>query len=271
VTSDQGKPGPPGDPPELTRREHDVLVALCRPALEGDLFTEPASVRQIAAALVVTEAAVKQHLGNLYYKFGIGETGERRRVTLAKEAFRRGAISADELGAASARLAGRGGDSLQAGTQAFARRDWDAAVELLTAADLAGGLAAEDLERLAEAALWANRHEESFRANQRAHQEYIREGSRRRAAFVGLMLVIHYAVRLELAAAKGWLGKASRILEAEPEGPEHGYLALVEAMFAETTADWDAVHQRGLEMHEIGCRYEDADLQALGLAFRGLY
>jgi hypothetical protein len=270
VTSDQGKPGPPGDPPELTRREHDVLVALCRPALEGDLFTEPASVRQIAAALVVTEAAVKQHLGNLYYKFGIGETGERRRVTLAKEAFRRGAISADELGAASARLAGRGGDSLQAGTQAFARRDWDAAVELLTAADLAGGLAAEDLERLAEAALWANRHEESFRANQRAHQEYIREGSRRRAAFVGLMLVIHYAVRLELAAAKGWLGKASRILEAEPEGPEHGYLALVEAMFAETTADWDAVHERGLEMHEIGCRYEDADLQALGLAFQGL-
>ena len=84
------------------------------------------------------------------------------------------------------------------------------------------------------------------------------------------MLVIHYAVRLELAAAKGWLGKASRILEAEPEGPEHGYLALVEAMFAETTADWDVVHGSGVEMHEIGCRYEDADLQALGLAFQGL-
>ena len=270
MTSEQVKQGPPGDPPELTRREHDVLVALCRPALEGDLFTEPASVRQIAEALVVTDAAVKQHLGNLYYKFEIGETGERRRVTLAKEAFRRGAISADELGAESARLAALGGDSLRAGTEAFARRDWDTAVELLTAADLAGGLAAEDLERLAEAALWANRHEESFAASQRAHQEYIREGSRRRAAFVGLMLVIHYAVRLELAAAKGWLGKASRILEAEPEGPEHGYLALVEAMFAETTADWDTVHGRGLEMHEIGCRYEDADLQALGLTFQGL-
>ena len=49
-----------------------MLVALCRPALDGDLFTEPASVREIAAALVVTDAAVKQHLGNLYYKFGIG-------------------------------------------------------------------------------------------------------------------------------------------------------------------------------------------------------
>src|SRR5262245_48691983 len=165
--------GGPVDPPELTRRERDVLVALCRPALDGDLFTEPASVRDIAAALVVTEAAVKQHLGNLYYKFGIGETGERRRVMLAGEAFRRGAITSDELSAESARLAARAGDSLRAGNDAFARRDWDTAVELLTAADSGGGLGAEDLERLAEAALWANRHEESFAANQRAYQEHI--------------------------------------------------------------------------------------------------
>ena len=74
------RPGHP-DPPELTRRERDVLAALCRPALESDVFTEPASVRQIAEALVVTEAAVKQHLMHLYDKFGIRETGERRRLS----------------------------------------------------------------------------------------------------------------------------------------------------------------------------------------------
>src|SRR5919197_406907 len=79
-------------PPELTRRERDVLVALCRPALGGDVFTEPASVREIAAALVVTEAAVKQHLLHLYDKFGIADTGERRRVRLAREAIRRRAV-----------------------------------------------------------------------------------------------------------------------------------------------------------------------------------
>jgi hypothetical protein len=270
VTPDQVNQGPSGDPPELTRREHDVLVALCRPALEGELFTEPASVREIAAALVVTEAAVKQHLGNLYYKFGIAETGERRRVTLAREAFRRGAITTDELGGASARLAARAGDSLRVGKEAFARRDWDTAVELLSAADSEGGLGAEDLERLAEAALWAQRHQESFSANQRAYQEHIREERPRRAAFVALMLVIHYAVRLELAAAEGWFGKARRLLEAEAEGPEHGYRALVSALFAEARGEWDSVHGSGLEMHEIGCRHDDADLQALGLTFQGL-
>jgi pSer/pThr/pTyr-binding forkhead associated (FHA) protein len=86
--------------PEVTRREHDVLVALCRPAKTPDLFTEPASVREIAEALFITEAAVKQHLGHLFEKFDIGE-GERRRSRLANEAFRRGSISRLDLDPAS--------------------------------------------------------------------------------------------------------------------------------------------------------------------------
>jgi DNA-binding CsgD family transcriptional regulator len=79
--------------PELTRREREVLVVLCRTVLGGAAFTEPASIREIADALVVTEAAVKQHLAHLYDKFGIHEGGERRRVRLANEALRRGAVT----------------------------------------------------------------------------------------------------------------------------------------------------------------------------------
>jgi predicted component of type VI protein secretion system len=84
-------------PPELTRRERDVLVALCRPVLSADLFTEPASIRAIAQQLVVTEAAVKQHLLRLYDKFRVYEPGERRRVRLANEAIRRGAVTLADL------------------------------------------------------------------------------------------------------------------------------------------------------------------------------
>jgi len=89
-------------PPDLTRRERDVLVSLCRPVLSADLFTEPASIRQIAEALVVTEAAVKQHLLRLYDKFGVYEAGERRRVRLANEAIRRGAVTLADLREAGA-------------------------------------------------------------------------------------------------------------------------------------------------------------------------
>ena len=70
--------------PELTRRELDVLTSLCRPALSDEAFVAPATAREIAADLVVTEAAVKQHLLRLYQKFRIPE-GTNRRVRLANE------------------------------------------------------------------------------------------------------------------------------------------------------------------------------------------
>ncbi len=70
--------------PELTRRELDVIASLCRPALSDDAFVTPATAREIAADLVVTEAAVKQHLLRLYAKLKIPE-GLNRRIRLANE------------------------------------------------------------------------------------------------------------------------------------------------------------------------------------------
>ena len=84
-------------PPDLTPRERDVLVALCRPLLARDMFTEPASTRAIADELVITQAAVKQHLANLYDKFGVGAGEAHRRARLANDALRRGAVSLTEL------------------------------------------------------------------------------------------------------------------------------------------------------------------------------
>lgn len=83
-------------PPRLTRRELDVLVTLCRPLVSDDPFPEPASVRRMAGELVVTEAAVKQHLQNLYDKFAVPAQGDRR-VRLANEALRRGAVTLAQL------------------------------------------------------------------------------------------------------------------------------------------------------------------------------
>ncbi|HEY3904946.1 MAG TPA: FHA domain-containing protein [Streptosporangiaceae bacterium] len=70
--------------PELTRRELDVIASLCRPAMFDDAFVTPATAREIAADLVVTEAAVKQHLLRLYSKLRIAE-GQNRRIRLANE------------------------------------------------------------------------------------------------------------------------------------------------------------------------------------------
>ena len=77
--------------PELTRRELDVLISLCRPALSEDAFITPATPREIAGDLVVTEAAVKQHLLRLYAKFRVPE-GTNRRARLANEVIALGLV-----------------------------------------------------------------------------------------------------------------------------------------------------------------------------------
>lgn len=85
-------------PPSLTRREHEVLVELCRPIAEAEAaFGRPATVAEIAARLYIGQATVKFHLENLFTKFGLLETGHERRLALANEALRRGAVSFSEL------------------------------------------------------------------------------------------------------------------------------------------------------------------------------
>jgi hypothetical protein len=80
--------------PELTRRELDVIASLCRPAMSDDAFVAPATAREIAADLVVTEAAVKQHLLRLYAKLRIPE-GQNRRIRLANEVIALGLAKAE--------------------------------------------------------------------------------------------------------------------------------------------------------------------------------
>ena len=98
-----GQPSAGGNPteavaerPPITAREHDVLVALCRPRASGDIFTEPATVREMAAALTVSENAVKLHLANLAAKFGV-VGAERRRSRLANAALDAGAVTLADL------------------------------------------------------------------------------------------------------------------------------------------------------------------------------
>ena len=73
-----------------------MLVALCGPLANGDIFTEPATVREIAAELSVSENAIKLHLANLVTKFGIPGP-ERRRSRLANAALDAGVVTLADL------------------------------------------------------------------------------------------------------------------------------------------------------------------------------
>ena len=73
---------------------------------------------------------------------------------------------------------------LEAGRDAVRRRDWDAAYPLLQEADTSSQLAPEDLELLAEAALWGGLFSEYMDATERAYKGYVAAGSLARAAYI---------------------------------------------------------------------------------------
>lgn len=87
----------PGPVPKLTPRQRTVLVELCRPALNGSVLDDPAGVPELAAALFVSESAIKKQLSRMYDVFDFHEP-QRNRRHLAAEVIRRGVVSRRDLG-----------------------------------------------------------------------------------------------------------------------------------------------------------------------------
>lgn len=86
--------------PELTNRQRDVLIALCRPFGEGDEFASPATNSQIAGEVFLSVDAVKGHLRTLFERFEVGDLPQnQKRIRLAELALRSGAVSIRDLSA----------------------------------------------------------------------------------------------------------------------------------------------------------------------------
>ena len=119
--------------------------------------------------------------------------------------------------------------ALAAGRRAYERRAWGEAFESLSAADAAGALALEDLERLGIAAWLTGRPEESVAVGARAHLEAIRDGNAELGIRVAVSLGMALMERNEMAQAGGWLARAERLIEETGyDGPERGRLLIPE-------------------------------------------
>ena len=83
-------------PPELSRKQTEVLRELCRPQAR-DPRSPCATTKDVAARMFVGEAAVKAHLSALYLKFEIPEVGQNRRALLAKKAWDSGSVRSTDF------------------------------------------------------------------------------------------------------------------------------------------------------------------------------
>jgi DNA-binding SARP family transcriptional activator len=158
---------------------------------------------------------------------------------------------------------------LPAARAALAAHDWQRAYELLSAADRAAPLGAEDLDGLAEAAYWLGRYREALPARQRAHHAYLQAGDQRRAAVAAVVLAIQHSSLRQFAVASGWFQRAQRLLAAEPDCAEHGYLSWGATLVELRMNDHEKCLAAARSTYEMGVRHRVAELQAIGMVFQG--
>jgi tetratricopeptide (TPR) repeat protein len=160
---------------------------------------------------------------------------------------------------------------VEAGRAALSRGAWEEARESFEAA-IRDGETAAALEGLSWAAWWLNNADAVFATRELAFRRYRAEGELRGAARMALWLSAdHLEFRGEAAVANGWRERARRLLGDLEEGPEHGWLALLEGSLAlEVNNDPAAGKELGARAAALGERLGLIDLQMLGLAVEGL-
>jgi DNA-binding CsgD family transcriptional regulator len=152
---------------------------------------------------------------------------------------------------------------------AVARAAWPEAYDELRALDPTT-LTPEDIEGLADAAWWICKMDESITTRQKCYASYAAAGDRARSGFVAVRLCIEHFLRGEPSVGAGWLSRAREDLRDEPEGFQHGFLALIEATVARFRGELDAASVLAKRATEIGRRFEHRDLIAMAIHTEGL-
>lgn len=160
-------------------------------------------------------------------------------------------------------------DALDRGRGALQAGRWQEAFDALSDLDASSSLDAVDLESLGEAAWWLRRLDECVAARERAFAAHKEAGHRQEAAFVALQLFHNLDVVGEVAIAAGWLGRAKRLLQDEPEGAVHAHLFLAQARNARAEGNVDRELERARRAGELGRRLADPDVVALAQYVEG--
>ncbi|MCH7484112.1 MAG: hypothetical protein IIA90_03065 [Chloroflexi bacterium] len=153
------------------------------------------------------------------------------------------------------------------GRAAFARHDWQAAVDGLTQADAEQGLSAPDLIDLAESNWWIGRVDEALAVYERAYSAALNVGDDVLAARAAIWLAFSYPEKSSVS--NGWLAKARRLLKDKAQCVEHGMISQVDTNIAVAKGDLEVALEHAGRTYSIGEAVGSADLLAFGLFDQG--
>jgi tetratricopeptide (TPR) repeat protein len=167
-------------------------------------------------------------------------------------------------------------EHLERARKAYAHRDWAGAREGFAAARERGDLLADDLYALADSAWRLGDVDESSSAGEEAYRRFLLRDQPRRAAMAAMGVAVNLFLRGDDVLGSGWMSRVKRLLQDEPESPEHGYvLYLLEVDSAFEVgrplggAELDALIANARRVQEMGHRHGDPDLVAVGVLGEG--
>lgn len=150
--------------------------------------------------------------------------------------------------------------------EALARRDWATARELFRSC---GDLDTDDLAGLASACWWLGHIDEYVAATDQVHRCHLAAGRSPQAGLAALEIGYMEFVRGRENEGHGWLARARRLLEQQPEAPEHGYLLALEADWAIQEGEVTRADELIRAVLVLADRHGEATLQAQGLFAAG--
>ena len=159
---------------------------------------------------------------------------------------------------------------VERGRQLFARADWREAHDALTAADRVARLGASDLELLARSAYMVGRDDNYVTALERAYRAHLDAGAPMPAVRCAFWIGHSCLFRGQAAPAFGWFARAERLLHrAQGDVAERGYVLVAEMLDSLIKGDTAGALAAAAEVTEIGERFGDPDLVALGMMENG--
>lgn len=149
------------------------------------------------------------------------------------------------------------------------RNDWAAACETYAAADALAALPAEDVEAWGRAAICAGLGPRAIGALERVVAQRDAAGDTLGAARATLLLVQIRIDTKQAAIARGLLQRASRYLDGQTGAVERGHFAWMSSRMALASGDLALALAMADEACELGRSLRDADVECLGLVYRG--
>lgn len=159
--------------------------------------------------------------------------------------------------------------ALDQGRKSLRKQAWASAFSQLSAVDREQPLEPLDLVDLAQAANLIGKESEGAEILARAHQGFLSRGEIQPAARCAFWLGFMALINGEQAQAGGWLSRAGRLLEGQPDCVEKGYLFLPTGFRSVHEGDGATAYQAFIQAGEIGERFGDIDLVTLARQGQG--